>query len=218
MAAGPDGKLFAVWLDLRTAGTQLFGATSSDGGLTWSKNIPVYSSPGGTICQCCHPSLAIDETGKIWVMWRNVLDGSRDLHLTGSSDGRRFEGARKLGAGTWKIEACPMDGGGLIVSRGQVTSAWRREGEIFLEEAGQPERRIGSGKDVAIVQGKAGVYAAWTRDGAIQFLAPRAAEAETLAPEGGFVNLIALDDGSVLAAWESRRAIETKRLLAPSFK
>ena len=122
IAAGPDGELFAVWLDLRTQGTQLFGAQSSDGGVTWSKNVSVYSSPDGTICQCCHPSLSIDEKGAIWVMWRNVLGGSRDLHLIKSVNGVNFGKARKLGSGTWKINACPMDGGGFVVAKGQVTS------------------------------------------------------------------------------------------------
>ena len=79
MAAGPDGSLFAVWLDLRTEGMKLYGAESTDGGLTWSKNVEVYRSPDGTICSCCHPTLDIDNTGRIRVMWRNVLDGSSRL-------------------------------------------------------------------------------------------------------------------------------------------
>src|SRR5688572_2680802 len=45
MVSRPDGTLFAAWLDLRDKGTQLYGARSTDGGLTWSKNVLVYSSP-----------------------------------------------------------------------------------------------------------------------------------------------------------------------------
>ncbi|MBC7856007.1 MAG: exo-alpha-sialidase [Pirellulaceae bacterium] len=212
MAAGADGKLFAVWLDLRENGMRLFGAQSRNAGLTWSKNVQVYQSPSGTICQCCHPSLSIDETGRVWVMWRNVLDGSRDLHLASSSDGIHFEAPRKLGEGTWKIDACPMDGGGFVVHGSRVTAAWRREGEIFLNEPGKPERAIGPGKDVAIAAGKAGIFVAWTKDGAIQTMTPRAAEPQLLSPDGAFVNLTTLEDGTVLAAWEARGSIETKHL------
>ena len=213
MAAGPDGKLFAVWLDLRTQGTQLFGAHSSDGGVTWSKNVSLYSSPAGTICQCCHPTLSIDGQGGIYVMWRNVLDGSRDLHLIKSQDGVHFDQARKLGAGTWKINACPMDGGGFVVAHGgQVTSAWRRDGEIILDEPGRDEQPLGAGKDVAIARGKSGLYLAWTKDGAIQVRTPSSAEPRVIGPAGGFAHLIALEDGVVLAAWESKGSIETKRL------
>ena len=213
IAAGPDGELFAVWLDLRTQGTQLFGAQSSDGGVTWSKNVSVYSSPDGTICQCCHPSLSIDEKGAIWVMWRNVLGGSRDLHLIKSVNGVNFGKARKLGSGTWKINACPMDGGGFVVAKGQVTSVWRRDGEIVLDEPGHAEQSIAAGKDVAITRGKRGLYLAWTgKDGAIQVRPPGAPEPMAIGPEGGFVHLMPIEDGSVLAAWEAKGVIETKRL------
>ncbi len=213
IAAGPDGKLFAVWLDLRDKGMQLFGAHSTDGGVTWSKNVSIYSSPDGTICQCCHPTLSIDEKGGIYVMWRNVLGGSRDLHLIKSQDGVNFEEARKLGTGTWKINACPMDGGGFVVAPGgQVTSAWRRDGEVILDEPGRGEQAIGTGKDVAMARGKLGLYLVWTRDGAIQVRTPSSAEPRVIGAAGGFAHLIALEDGVVLAAWESKGSIETKRL------
>ncbi len=212
MAAGPDGSLFAAWLDLRTKGTQLYGARSNDGGLTWSKNVAMYSSPDGTICQCCHPTLSVDTAGRIWAMWRNVLDGSRDLHVISSADGVTFERARKLGSGTWKINACPMDGGGFLVEDGNVTSAWRREGEIYLSSPDGAERRVGTGKDAAIARGKRGVYVAWTKDGAIHAMTPGAAESMVVTPEGGFANLIALDDGAVMAAWEAQGRVEARRL------
>jgi hypothetical protein len=93
-----------------------------------------------------------------------------------------------------------------------VISAWRREGDIFVAETGNREKRVGSGKDVTIVQGKRGTYVAWTKDGALQILTPDSAEPGVLAPEGSFVSLLALDDGSVLAAWEARQSIETKRV------
>ena len=213
IAAGPDGKLFAVWLDLRAKGTQLFGAQSTDGGVTWSKNVSIYSSPDGTICQCCHPTLSIDGKGGIYVMWRNVLDGSRDLHLIKAADGVHFEEARKLGKGTWKINACPMDGGGFVVGPGgRVTSAWRRDGEIVLDEAGRAEQVIGTGRDVAIARGQGGLYLAWTKDGAIQVRTPATAEPRVIGATGGFAHLIALEDGVIVGAWESKGSIETKRL------
>ncbi len=212
LAAGPDGSLFAVWLDLRMKGTQLYGASSKDGGLTWSKNVAIYASPGGTICQCCHPALSIDEGGRVWVMWRNALDGSRDPYVTSSGDGVRFESAKRLGTGTWKINACPMDGGGIAVDKGRVTSAWRREADVFLAAPDGTEKRLGTGKDVAIAKAKRGTYVAWTKDGAIEILPPNAAAAEALSPKGGFATLLPLPDGAVLAAWETQATVETKRI------
>ncbi|MBY0504222.1 MAG: glycoside hydrolase [Bryobacteraceae bacterium] len=212
MAAAPDGTLFAAWLDLRDKGTRLYGSRSTDGGATWRKNVLLYESPGGTICQCCHPSLAFDERGKLYAMWRNALDGSRDLYLTSSTDGEHFVPAQKLGAGTWKLNACPMDGGAFSVNQGQITSAWRRDKTVYLATGNQPEREIGLGKDVSLAQGQRGTYLAWTQESSLQVLTPADKAPQVLAAAGAFVHLVKLPDGAVLAAWESNGAIETKRL------
>lgn len=47
-------------------------------------------------------------------MWRNVLDGSRDFYVLHADAAHRFGTPHKVGDGTWKINACPMDGGGLV--------------------------------------------------------------------------------------------------------
>jgi hypothetical protein len=105
-----------------------------------------------------------------------------------------------------------MDGGGLVVDSGKVISAWRRESDVFLSHGSSSERKIATGKDVAIAYGKDGVYVAWTKDQAIEMLTPNAGAPAVLAPAGAFVNLVRLQDGSVLAAWEANGSIETKRL------
>ena len=211
MTADSKGHLFSTWLDLRSKGTTLHGSRSTDSGKTWSKNVLVYESPEGTICQCCAPSLAGDNQGSLYVMWRNVIDGNRDMYVAKSTDGNKFEAAKKLGEGSWKLNACPMDGGGLSVENGQVTSAWRRDGDVFVTEPGKAERKVGSGKDVAVVRSKQGVFVAWTKDGGIQLLTPKSAEPIQVAAEGAFANLLALPDGSVIAAWEAHNSIETTR-------
>ena len=212
MTARPDGSLFAVWLDLRAKGTRLVGSTSKDGGLTWSKNTLVYASPSGTICQCCHPTLTTDEKGTVWVMWRNAVEGSRDLYTLSSTDGERFSEAKKLGAGTWKIDACPMDGGGLNVHNGTITSAWRRENQIYLSTGDHPEKIVSEGKDVALTATKQGSFLAWTQNGGIQVLKPGAVIAEKVSDDGGYSTLLALPNGLVLLAWESKTSVETKLL------
>ena len=212
MAADSRGNLVAAWLDLRQKSTRLYGARSTDGGLTWSKNFLVYESPSGTICQCCHPSIAIDNKGRVSVMWRNALEGSRDLYVTSAADGVHFDQARKLGEGTWKLEACPMDGGGLASENGNLYSAWRRDGEVFVTGPDGVEKKLGAGKDVAIARGATGTYVAWTQDGGIRAKTPTSTGPLALAQEGGFVNLLRLPNGGVLAAWETKDSIETALL------
>lgn len=212
MAADAHDNLFAVWLDLRSKGTKLYGARSTDGGVTWSKNVLIYNSPDGTICQCCDPSLAVDASGDISIMWRNALGGSRDMYVTTSKDGVQFTAPQKVGNGTWKLDACPMDGGGLATDHGQLISAWRRESDVYLSSPGKPETKIGTGKDVAIAAGRKGAYVAWSKGPALEIKTPDAAAPAQLAPAGSFVNLAALADGAILAAWEANGIIETRRV------
>ena len=205
MSAG-RGILFSTWLDLRDKGTRLYGSISRDGGKTWSKNMLVYESPSGTICQCCHPSVAMDKSGDITVMLRNALDGSRDMYIVRSTDGgQTFSVARKVGEGTWVLNACPMDGGGVALSdKGEVVTAWRRDKEVFGTRGHGPEMRLGTGKDPSVAIGRAGPYIAWTSASAIHLLTPGKTEPSVLAPEGAYSQLLALPDGKVLAAWESK--------------
>jgi hypothetical protein len=213
LAADSRGRLFAVWLDQReSAGTRLFAARSIDGGASWSKNVLAYSSPDGTVCECCHPSIAIDPNGKIFVMWRNWLGGSRDMYLAYSQDGERFSNAEKLGLGTWQLNACPMDGGGLAIDKGRPVSAWRREKTLYVAELGARERALGDGKDIAVSAGRKGFVAVWVDSTGLVALPPGATHAVMLSRSGAAPALTALEDGSALAAWEDGGAIKTKRM------
>ena len=202
LASDPKAGLFAAWLDKRGHGTSLYGARSTDGGRTWSKNALIYRSPDGTICECCHPSAAIDSGGQILVMWRNWLAGARDMYLARSHDGGTFSKPEKLGTGTWQLNACPMDGGGLVVSENRVVTAWRRGREIFLASPGDKEIGIAEGVDVSITAGQAGVYAVWSTPTGVRALVPGKKDPISLATKGAFPNIVALPNGSALAAWE----------------
>jgi hypothetical protein len=211
LAADNHGNLFAAWLDLRGQGTQLYGAWSSDSGATWSKNVKIYESPEGTICQCCHPTAVFTESGGVEVMWRNVLQGARDFYLKTADADRNFGAPQKLGAGTWKINACPMDGGGMVRDHGKTTTVWRRENEIFLDEAGHPETRIGDGKDVTLAVNADVPYAAWIKES--QLILWHNGKQEVIATQAAFPNLSALPNGGVLLAWEANNGISIKRIL-----
>ena len=202
---GRGGQLYAAWLDLRAKGTKLYGAWSSDGGASWSRNALVYESPGGTICECCHPSLAIGEDGSIHAMWRNARDGNRDLYAASSRDGgRSWSEARKLGNGTWTLNACPMDGGGLALDQaGKPVTVWRRGKQVFEGQPGTPETPLGEGKDPALAMTGHGAFVAWTGASGLMARTPTQPEPVVLDPSGAYAHLVALGDGSVLAAWES---------------
>jgi hypothetical protein len=212
MASDQQGNLFAAWLDSRASETRLYGALSKDGGVTWSPNIQLYSSPDGTVCQCCAPSVAMDENGAIWVMFRNVLDGDRDLYLLHSTDGIAFGPAQRLGLGSWPLDACPMDGGGLVTDQGHVISAWRREDDLFLTEPGHPEYRMGQGKDVAVTVSPKGTYVMWSGVKGLRLWKTGVETSSAIGREGSYPVLVTLPDGVVLGAWEYHGAIEVERI------
>jgi len=210
ISADDKGNVAAVWLDLRVKGTRLYGAFSHDAGETWSKNVLVYESSDGTICQCCHPTLASLGNGEFAVMFRNFVGGNRDMYLLHIREGAVVSKAEKLGVENWALNACPMDGGGMAAENGHLLTAWRRGADLFIAEPGKQESRIGSGTDVALAVQGGRTYALWTKAGAIE--ASVTGKIEVLSDAGAFPVAVPLASGGVLAAWESNGIIQMRRL------
>jgi hypothetical protein len=211
MSADGEGNLAAAWLDDRDGkGKMLYGAFSNDAGRTWSRNVLLYESPEGKICECCDPSLAASGRGEFVVMWRNNLAGSRDLYTMRLKDGKTAGAPTRQGEGTWKLDACPMDGGGLSIRDGQIASAWRRDHDIYLAAPGKPEVKVGTGMDVAFAANAKGYYVAWTTPEGIAVHGPQGDSHPSKA--GAFPALVALPDGTMLLAWEEGGTIVTARL------
>ena len=86
-------EVACAWLDHRNGHAEIWAAISEDGGENWSDNSLVYKSPDGNVCECCHPSVAITPDGTIHVMFRNSLNGFRDMYVV--------EGKTDTGYGMW---------------------------------------------------------------------------------------------------------------------
>jgi hypothetical protein len=169
ITALPDGSFYAVWLDSRGGGKQIEGARLDVGAAAWGKNTVVYRSPEKSVCECCHPSVISDANGKLTVMWRNSLQGNRDFYLTESTDrGDTFAAATKLGTGSWKLNACPMDGGNLIAKTdSEVLAIWRRNDEVFLSKPGEAETKIAQGTQPVLTQIAGDIFCIWQQKGSI---------------------------------------------------
>lgn len=206
MAGDGKGNIFATWLDLRNKGTELWRSTSADGGATWTANALVYQSPDGHVCECCHPSAAMDAQGRVAVMWRNWLGGSRDMYAALSSDGgKTFAVAQKLGSGTWKLNGCPMDGGAVALdAAGKPHTAWRREKTVFASElVGAEEQLADSSAQPLLVTGKSGAYELWESGGGLM-LKKGTASPSRLAENGRFAAAAALPKGGAVVVWEGQ--------------
>ncbi len=201
MAAAEDGTLYIAWLDLRTKGTKIYGATSRDNGKTWSANELLYASPEGNTCECCHPSIAIGDNGEVQVMFRNWFQGNRDMYVVSVKDKK----LAKLGNGSWPLNACPMDGGGISIADGKTYAAWRRDSSVFWNELGKPEVELGKGKDPAIVAAPGGPVVIWNAPEGLR------TKGRVLDPGGAFASLTS-SGRAIYAAWETAKGVRVEKL------
>jgi hypothetical protein len=199
LAGAPDGQLFVTWLDLRNGRMELWGASSRDGGRTWSKDEQVYRSPDKSICECCHPTALFDAEGNLAVMWRNSIEGARDMWMTTRPKGAaRFSVAKKLGMGTWKLNACPMDGGEIVATGGgHFGAVWQRNGEVFISRGEGSETSLGKGKQpVAVHTGDGPPVVIWQQGTDLVVHGIQSAGTLKRATDARFPSVVALPGGS----------------------
>ena len=212
LAANGSGKFYAVWLDLRKDNkNKIGGSVSTDGGKTWSVNKIIYRSPDLSVCECCKPSVVM-KNDHVAVMFRNWINGNRDLYMIQSQDGgNTFGEAEKLGKGSWSLKGCPMDGGGLVIDKdNHLQTVWRREDKIFSSAPGVEENEIGKGKSCTMetVNGK-NVYA-WVENGEIVIMKPRGMK--KVVGTGKLPVIKSINNEHIVCTWEQDKQINEKSL------
>ena len=207
MSLSADGDLaFAIWQDLRGGQNAIYGSRSMDGGRTWEKNQLVYASPDGSVCECCKPTVLV-KGNDIHILFRNSLNGNRDMYLIESSDGgSSFGQAQKLGSGSWALKGCPMDGGNIVLTNaGTIETVWRRRNMVYAAEKNKQEQEISEGKSCTMetVNNK-NVYA-WVDGDNVMVMKPQGMK-KSLGP-GSMPVLKALNNEHVLCVWEDDKKI-----------
>jgi hypothetical protein len=199
-----SGNIHAAWLDLRNGRTELWGAVSSNGGRSWGENRLIYKSPEGHICECCHPSLAVDGRGNVHAMWRNWLAGARDMYFSTSVDGgKTYSTASKLGTGTWPLKACPMDGGQLVFgANDELLTVWRRDGTIIASGGAAETVLSGAGLNPVVGAGNGTTLYLW-QQGSKLMLKRGTSSPVVFADNGAFAAIASASPASVpVVVWE----------------
>ena len=140
-------------------------------------------------------------------MFRNWLNGNRDLYMIQSSDsGDTFGQAKKLGRGSWALNGCPMDGGGIAINNsGNPETVWNRKGIVYACAPDKEEKELGKGQSCTIesVNGK-NVYA-WVEDGEVIILKPQGMKKNL--GKGHLPIIKAVNNEHILCVWEDGKQI-----------
>ena len=209
LTADKEDNFYATWLDIRLAKKNNIYFSSINGNSSvWNKNLLVYKSPDEHVCECCKPNIAFNNS-KLVVSFRNWLIGSRDIYYAVSSNrGKTFSAPKKSGKGTWRLNACPMDGGGLAVNeRGIVSAAWRRNSDVFYSAGNQPEQKLGSGRDVSMAQSKGKTFVAWQDKNKIRVMYLNT-KRTTEVGKGVSPRVYLLSNGKAICVWEDDKNVK----------
>ena len=136
---GPDGALFAAWLDKRNRvpvqkagkkyeGAALFFAGSGDDGASYAPARMVVDNT----CECCRLGLAFDPSGHPVVAFRNIFEGGiRDHAIVTFKDGGMPGDVHRISTDEWQVAACPHQGPGLSIGPdGTYHVVWYTNGKV----------------------------------------------------------------------------------------
>jgi hypothetical protein len=213
IAADKQDNFYAVWLDTRkNKHNNIFFADFNAKAGKWSKNKLVYESPDGHVCECCKPSVAVNGN-HIALMFRNWVNGSRDLFLTESfNKGKAFNNATKLGNGTWKLNGCPMDGGGVYIDKDNIThTSWQRQGIVYYSRPEGDEIKIAPGRSCSITGNGDKLLVLMQDQGVLEYFDLQNKTFNSIGP-GGFLKSVCLPNGEIVFTWEEEGAIKIKRV------
>ena len=211
LTADKEDNFYATWLDIRIGKKNNIYFSSMNGkSQAWGKNLLVYKSPEGHTCECCKPNIVYNNN-KLVVSFRNWLMGSRDIYYSVSGNkGKTFSTPKKFGKGTWQLNACPMDGGGLAINEnGIVSAAWRRNSDVYYSSGSQREQKLGLGRDVSMAQSKGKTFVAWQDKNKIRVINLNT-KRTTEVGKGVSPRVYLLSNGKALCVWENDKTIRYK--------
>ena len=144
LAVGPDGAVYAAWLDGRDRGqgksgaSALYIAKSTNRGQSFEKSVRVALN----VCPCCRPSIAFTGAKTVHIGWRGVIgDDIRDVFVSASNDGgATFSAPVRVAEDNWRINGCPHSGPSLAAMGGKLFVAWRTvtggRGRVYVASSG----------------------------------------------------------------------------------
>ena len=97
---------------------EVYFAVSNDGGKSFSANKKIAEN----VCPCCKTSMETAPDGRLYVSWRQVLNGDfRHIAVSSSIDGgNSFSPPIIVSDDRWQISGCPVSGAGMSVDKNNL--------------------------------------------------------------------------------------------------
>ncbi len=130
-----------------------------------------------TVCECCHPAVAISADGTVRILFRNSLDGNRDLYLATVKTGGPFAFA-KLRQGGWPVNARPDGSAEERLAAGRNPAVALRQSGVYAvcstpegliaQTPGLPAHLLSKTGAFPVITARGPVIAAWEDNGKIR--------------------------------------------------
>lgn len=178
-----EGDMAFVWLDGRNFAPGASGRPPTDEMSLFLRSMSATGPSGpetlldARVCDCCQTDAAVAGTGPVVVYRDRSPAEIRDIYITRRLDGEWTEG-RPVHADGWETGACPVNGPAVAARGDTVAVAW------FTAADDIPRVKV-----------------AFSRDSGARFGEPSVVDD---GDPSGRVDLLMLDDGSVLVSWLER--------------
>lgn len=126
LALGLNGTVACSWLDNRDKSQQPFASVREPGTAAFGEESSVHIGKDGRgVCPCCPTSSIVAPDGTVYVAFRNVEDGYRDIVISRKKPGQStFEGPFRVVPPTWKFDGCPHDGASMVIVGDSIHIVW----------------------------------------------------------------------------------------------
>ncbi len=125
LGVGPNAEVACAWLG-GPAGQQPFAAVRRAGATDFEEERLVHAGQDGKgVCPCCPVAACFAPDGTLYVAFRNIADGYRDIAVGVLKPGKaNFEGPFPVVAPSWKFSGCPHDGPSLAILGDSIHVVW----------------------------------------------------------------------------------------------
>ena len=133
VAADKKGKVAVIWM-----AEGVFANLSSDGGKTFAPPQNLKVDP----CECCGSRAIYSADGTLSVLYRDKTDDLRDTNIANLSPGKATWSSRQISTKPWPIDACPMTGSFLSLTKTGMAAAWETKNQVYFALLDHPKSKL----------------------------------------------------------------------------